>query len=69
MFSIRSRFSLFVHKALLPGTLISADGMPCTASASHAHASGLPQGPTYLPPGHTPSILVDTKSDGDAYDT
>ena len=42
--------------------------MPCTASTSHVHATGPPQGPTYLPPGHTLSILVDTKSDGDAHD-
>ena len=42
--------------------------MPCTASTSHVHATGPPQGPTYLPPGHTPSILVDTKRDGDAHD-
>ena len=43
--------------------------MPCTALASHVHAPGPPQGPTYLPLGHTPSILVGNKSDGDAHNT
>ena len=52
---------------MLPGVLISTDSMPYTASTSHANAPGLPQGPTHLPLGHTPSILVDTKNDGDAH--
>ena len=53
---------------MLPRILISTDATPCTVSASHAHAAGLPQGPTYFPQGHTPSILVDIKSDGAAHD-
>ena len=59
--------SLFVHKAMLPRTLISIDATPCTASESHAHASGLLQEPTYPLLGRTPSTLVDTNSDGDAH--
>ena len=66
-FSTRSGFSLFVHKAMLPRTLTSIDAMPCTASASHVHAPGPLQGPTYPPLGHTPSTLVNTNSDGDAH--
>ena len=68
MFSTRSGFSLFVHKAMLPRTLISIDATPCTVSASHAYAPGPPQGPTYLPLGRTPSTLVNTRSAGDAHD-
>ena len=49
---------------MLPKTLILIDTMPCTASASHVHAPGLPQGPTYLPLGRTPSTLVNTRSAG-----
>ena len=53
---------------MLPKTLISIDAMPCTASASHANATGPPQGPIYLPLGHTPSTSVNTKSDRDTHD-
>ena len=67
MFPTRFGFSLFAHKVMLPRALISADATPCTASASHAHALGPPQGPTYLPLGRTPSTLVDTNNVGDAY--
>ena len=67
-FSTRSRFFLFVHKAMLPRTLISIDATPCTALASPDHALHPPQGPTYLPPGHTPSILVNIRSTGDTHD-
>ena len=66
MYSTRSGFSLFICKEMLPKTLTTTGAMPCTVSASHVHALGLPQGPTYLPLGHTPSILVDTNNDGDA---
>ena len=52
---------------MLPRTLISINATPCIASASHAHALDLPQGPTYLPLGHTPSILVNTNNIGDAH--
>ena len=41
--------------------------MLCTISESHAHALGPPQGPTYLPLGPTPSILVNTKNSGDTH--
>ena len=68
MFSTRSGFSLFVCKAMLPRTLISIDAMLCTASASHVHAPGPPQGPTYLPLGCTPSTLVNTNNVGDTHD-
>ena len=68
MFSDRSGFSLFVCKAMLPGTLILTDAKPCTVSASHVHAPGAPQGPTYLSLGRTFSMLVDTRSDGDTHD-
>ena len=67
-FSTRSGFSLFIRKAMLPRTLTSIDATPCTALASHAHAPGLLQGPTYPLLGHTPSTLVNTNSDGDAHD-
>ena len=52
---------------MLPRILISIDATPCTALASHAHTSGPPQGPTYLPLGHTPSILVNTNNVRDAH--
>ena len=68
MFSTRSGFSLFVRKAMLPRTLISIDAMSGTASVSHVHVLGPLQGPTYLPLGHTLSILVNTKNIGDAHD-
>ena len=68
MFSTRSGFSLFFHKAMLPRTLISTDATPCTASEFQAHTLDPPQGPTCLLLGHTPSILLDTKSDRDAHD-
>ena len=42
--------------------------MPCTESASHAHALGLPKGPMYVPLGHTPSTLADTNNNRDAHD-
>ena len=57
-----------VHKAIFPRTLILADAMLCTASASHAHAPGPPQGPTYLPQGHTLSILAGTNNSGVTHD-
>ena len=47
---------------------ISTNHTACTMSASHAHALGPPQGPTYLSLGHTPYILVDNNNDGDAHD-
>ena len=53
---------------MLLRTLTTTDARLCTVSASHAYALGPPQGPTYLPLGHTPSILVDIKNDGDAHD-
>ena len=53
---------------MLPKTLSSIDTTLCTASESHAHALGPPLGPTYLPLGHTPSILVNTNNVGDAHD-
>ena len=65
--STRSGLSLFVYKAMLPRILISIDAMLCTASASHAHAPGLPQRPTYLPLGCTLSLLVSTNNAGDAH--
>ena len=68
MYSTRSGFSLSIHKQCFQGQLTTTDAMPCTASASHAHALGPPQGPTYLPLGHTPSILVNTNNDRDAHD-
>ena len=52
---------------MLPRTLSSIDATLCTASASHAHALGPPLGPTYLPLGRTPSILVNTNNVGDAH--
>ena len=52
---------------MLPRTLISVDAMPCTVSASHGHAPGPPQEPTYLPLGYTLSILVNTNNVGDAH--
>ena len=67
MFSTRSGFSLFGRKAILPRTLISIDAIPCTASASHVHAPGPPQGPIYLPLGHTTSTLINTRSSRDAH--
>ena len=67
-FSTRSGFSLFVHKAMLPRTLISIDATLCTASASHVHVPGPLQGPIYLPLGCTLSILVNTNNIGDAHD-
>ena len=60
--------SPFIHKAMLPRTLSSIDAMLCTVSASHAHVLGLPMGPTYLPLGRTPSILVNTYNFKDAHD-
>ena len=57
-----------VHKELLPGTLILADAMPCTSSASHVHALGPPQVPTYLPLGCNLSILAGTNNGGNAHD-
>ena len=59
--------SLIVHKAILPRTLISTDAMLFTVLASHAHTLGPSQGPTYLPLGCNPSILVNTENDGDTY--
>ena len=53
---------------MLPRTIISTDAMPYTASASHVHTTSTPQGPTYLPLDRNPSILVDTKSNGDTLD-
>ena len=53
---------------MLPRIVSSADATLCTASASHAHTLGPPQGPTYLPLGHTLSTLVNTKNDGDTHD-
>ena len=67
MFSTRSGFSLFVCKAILPRTLTSIHAMPYTASASHVHAPGQLQGPTYLPLGLTLSIFINTNNFGDAH--
>ena len=67
MLSTRSGFSHFFHRAMLPRTLISIDVIPCTVSTCYAHATGPPQRPTYLPPGHTPSTLAGTKSDRDTH--
>ena len=54
---------------MLPKTFATTDAMPFTARESHMHALSLPQGPTYLPLGCAPSILVNnTNNDGDAYD-
>ena len=61
-------FSHYPCKVMLPKTLISTEAMPCTASASHVYALGLPQGPIYLPVGYTLSILVNTNNNGDAHD-
>ena len=52
----------------LLGTLILADAMPCTASASHVHALDSPQGPTYLLLGCTASILAGTNNSKNAHD-
>ena len=52
---------------MLPRTLTSADATLCTASVSHTHALGPPQGPTYLPLGRTLSILVSTNNVADAH--
>ena len=68
MFSTRSGFLLSVCKAMLPRMLTSIDSTPFTASASYANALGLLQGPTYTLLAHTPSTLVNTKSDRDAHD-
>ena len=51
---------------MLPRTLITTDATLFTASTSYVHAPGPPQGLTYLPLDHTPSTLVNTRSDGDA---
>ena len=67
MLSTKTEFFLVVCKAMLLGTLILADTTPCTVSSSHAHALGVPQGPTYLPLGHTISILVGTNNIGNAH--
>ena len=67
-FSTRSGFSLFFHRAMLPRTLSPIDATLFTASPSHVHALGLPLGPTYLPMGRTPSILVNSNNVGDAHD-
>ena len=67
MLSTSTGFSLMVRKAILPRTLILADVMLCTASASHVHAPGLPQRPTYLPLGHTLSILAGTNNGGNTH--
>ena len=67
MLSTSTGFSLTVYKSMLPGTLILAEAMPCTMSASHVHALGLLQGPIYLPLGHTLSILAGTNSGGNAH--
>ena len=53
---------------MLPRTLSSIDATLCTASTSHAHALGPSLGPTYLPLGRTPSILVNTNNFRDAHD-
>ena len=52
---------------MLPRALISTDAMLYTASASHVHALGSPQGPTYLPLGHTLSILIITNNGGNTH--
>ena len=67
MYSTSSGFSPIVHKALLLKILTTTNAMPYTASKSHAHAVGPPQGLTYLPLGHTPSILLNTNNIGDAH--
>ena len=54
--------------AILPRTLTTTDDMPYTAPASHVHALGPPQGPTYLSLGYTHSKLVNTNKIGDAHD-
>ena len=69
IYSTRSGFSLFIHKAMLPRTLISTDAAPFTMLESHAHALDPPQRPTYLLLGRTLSILVNTKNGGDIYGT
>ena len=46
---------------------MKTDAMLCNALASHDHALGLPQGPTYLPLGYTLSISVNTNSIGDTH--
>ena len=67
MYSTRSGFFLIVCKIMLPKTLMKTDAMLCNISASHAYALCLPKGPIYLPLGHSPSILVNTNSVGDAH--
>ena len=68
MFSTRSGFSLFVHKAMLPRTLSSIDAILCTASAFYAHALGLHfWDPHIFLWASTPSILVNTDNVGDAH--
>ena len=62
------RFSLVVHKAMLPRTLILVDATLSTALASYVHALVLPQGPTYLHRGHTLSILASTNNGGATHD-
>ena len=61
-------FLSFVHKVMLPRTLIATDSMLYASSSSHMHAPGTPQGPTYLPVGSTLSILVNTNNIRDAHD-
>ena len=68
MLSTIAGLSLMVRKAILPRTVILADIMPYTASVSRGHAPGLPQRPTYLPLGHTLSILASTNNCGNAQD-
>ena len=53
---------------MFPRILTLIDATLCTASASHAHAPGALQGPTYPPLGNTLSTLVNTNNDGDAHD-
>ena len=65
--SISPGFFLVVCKAMLPKTLIFADAMLCTALASLVHASGPPQGPIYLPLGHTLYILASTNNGRNAH--
>ena len=67
MLSTSPGFYLVVHKAMLPRTHILANAILCTELASHANAPGPPQGSTYLPLGHTLSILASTNNGGNAH--
>ena len=56
-----------VHMAIFLRTLTTADARLCTASASYAYALILSWVPTCAPLVSTPSILINTRNDGDTH--